>query len=159
MLIYSTGTYNFQAVPENLRPVGLKHQAFWPATNSTFSNDLTVATKPGLADLQMSATRCLNSLKPMRIMKQTLKQRPDLSIFPLGWWKTLVWTRGFPCHIPHLPSRMRLALFYECSDKLLAALCLLARRKWVEFIRGFIGGFNSVKNCLCCRCSNGSKRR
>lgn len=28
MLIYSTGTYNFQAAPENLRPAGLKYQAF-----------------------------------------------------------------------------------------------------------------------------------
>jgi len=35
---YSTGTYNFQAAPENLRPVGLRFQAFWSPTNGKFSN-------------------------------------------------------------------------------------------------------------------------
>jgi len=68
---YSTGTYNFQAAPENLRPVGLRFQAFWSPTNGKFSNDQP-QSQPWQICRCLPPCRCLNSLKPMRIIEQTL---------------------------------------------------------------------------------------
>lgn len=147
VLIYSTGTYNFQAAPENLRPVGFKYQAFWSATNGKFSND-----QPQSQPWQIC--RCLPPAGAWTAWNRwglwsILLNRDPMCAFSLsGGWK-LLFEHVDSLAISHICRHEWDWLCYECSDKLLAAVCLFARRKWVEFISGFICGFNSLTKTVC----------
>lgn len=124
----------------------LNIRLFWSATNGKFSND-----RPQSQPWQIC--RCLppgawTAWNRWGLWSRLLNRDP-MSTFSLsGGWK-LLFEHVDSLAISHICRHEWDWLCYECSDKLLAAVCLFARRKWVEFISGFICGFNSLTKTVC----------